>query len=175
MDCNGVCTDVSADVNNCAGCGRVCNAGDVCLASACVRDYEWSRWTAPADAPAVTRYTLATATATDTVTGLMWERESASTTYTWAAAKSYCDALGLGGFSDWRMPTLIELESIVNHEKFNPAIDITVFPGTAPNGHWSSSPLASVASYAWVVHFNVGYTYGNDTTLTTSHLVRCVR
>jgi hypothetical protein len=49
---------------------------------------------------------------TDRATGLMWAKESNSSNVTWNQAKSYCSNLRLGGYSNWRLPTIGELEAI---------------------------------------------------------------
>jgi hypothetical protein len=56
-------------------------------------------------------------TVTDTSTGLMWQQATASGTYTWEQALTYCENLTLpaGGYSDWRMPNRNELQSIVDY------------------------------------------------------------
>jgi hypothetical protein len=92
----------------------------------------------------------------------------------WADAQTYCQNLNLGGYSSgWRLPTLIELESVVNDSVYNPAIDTTAFPGTPSYWFWSSSPYAYATSGAWVVNFVFGYTLTYDTSNT--YRVRCVR
>src|SRR5439155_817455 len=35
VNCNGSCRDVSADANNCGGCGRACGTGGVCTSGVC--------------------------------------------------------------------------------------------------------------------------------------------
>jgi hypothetical protein len=91
----------------------------------------------------------------------------------WADAKTYCANLTLGGSSEWRLPTRIELESIVDYSKFNPALNTTAFPSTPSEFFWSSSPGADRTSNAWVVHFNDGSSGSYDTPFTNR--VRCVR
>ena len=51
---------------------------------------------------------------TDKVTGLQWQDNSEAKTVSknWSDAKSYCEALTLGGHNDWRLPTIEELESM---------------------------------------------------------------
>ena len=70
----------------------------------------------------------------------------------------------------WRLPTMRELLTLVNYEKTDLACDLI---DTEKSGYWSSTPVASDASYAWVVSFNSGSdTWG---TKTNSNYVRCVR
>jgi len=64
----------------------------------------------------------------------------------------------LCGYSDWRVPNITELKSIVHLGVFNPAIDTEYFPNTDARGYWSSSPYANYSNYAWGVYFN----YGDD-------------
>jgi len=64
------------------------------------------------------------------------------------------------GATNWRMPTVTELLSIVDNSRANPAIDVNFFPNSA-SSYWSSSPQAfnnSTAFYAWGVNFSLGYT-----------------
>ena len=46
--------------------------------------------------------------------GLEWQYQALSNgSYTWVAAKEYCNNLNLLGHSDWRLPTIDELKSLV--------------------------------------------------------------
>ena len=66
------------------------------------------------------------------------------------------NAAGLCGATNWRMPTIKELEGIVDFGRFRPTIDPTYFPNTLPDSVWSGSPFAGDASEAWAVHFYNG-------------------
>ena len=94
-------------------------------------------------------------------------------TYTWAAATAACEGSSYANFTDWRLPNVRELMSIVNYQNFSPAINSTYFPGTVSSGYWSSSTYASDTSYAWFVIFNDGGVYVNSKSV--NHYVRCVR
>ncbi len=113
-------------------------------------------------------------TVRDNVTGLVWQQATPSGTYTWQQAKDYCSALTLPGCG-WRLPSRIELVSLVDFTKASPGptIDTTAFPGTASDWYWPSSPLAGSSSGAWIVSFLSGPT-GNGDVASTGR-VRCVR
>jgi len=71
----------------------------------------------------------------------------------------------LCGFSDWRMPTVEELRTIVDYSRPYPAIvDTAYFPQTLPYYYWSASPYASDPDNAWYLDFRLGDTiaYVND-------------
>jgi len=53
-------------------------------------------------------------TITDNNTCLMWQKTDGGE-MTFESAATYCDNLLLGGYSDWRLPTAIELFSINNY------------------------------------------------------------
>lgn len=54
-------------------------------------------------------------TVADNVTGLVWQKtHSAKMAY--AEAASYCDDLSLGGATDWRVPTIKELYSLIDFD-----------------------------------------------------------
>ena len=127
---------------------------------------------AHANAPAG-RYTTANGTVYDTKTKLTWQQTVASGTYNWAGAKTYCAGLSLNG-TGWRLPTIKELQTIVDDSRTNPAIDTTAFPSTPADWFWSSSPLAGSSSYAWDVSFDFGFTGYSDVSYNYGN-VRCVR
>src|SRR5689334_16839225 len=81
-----------------------------------------------ANAPAG-RYTIANGTVYDTKTRLTWQQGAAPSTYTWTDASPYCGALNLGGMG-WRLPSVRELQTIVDETLHAPAIDATAFSGT---------------------------------------------
>jgi len=97
-------------------------------------------------------------TVTDTITGLMWQ-QATDGLMSWEAAISYCEALSLSGYDDWRLPNRKELHSIVHYSRYNPAIEISVFPDTSSSYYWSSTTSALNTDYAWNVGFNYGYVY----------------
>ncbi len=104
-------------------------------------------------------------TITDNSTGLMWQKNTSENEMTWKEALAYCEGLELGGHTDWRLPTIKELRSIVDYEKCDPAIDETVFPNTHSSIYWSGTTYADSTDNAWGVHFLGGYdhNYGKST------------
>jgi hypothetical protein len=128
-----------------------------------------------AGAPNLASYTEnGDGTVTDNVTGLMWQKAVAAGTYNWAQAKAYCPTLTLAGYHDWRLPTRIELVSLVDFGRSFPAIDTSYFPSTPSDWFWSSSPLAGSSSDAWGVDFPYGSTY-SVAVFNSANVVRCVR
>ncbi len=115
-------------------------------------------------------------TVTDNISGLMWQDDEAVTavTKTWNEANTYCsDDVSTGGYSDWRLPTRVELIGIVDYGLYNPAIN-TEFQNSTPFIHWSSTTYAGYAGNAWLI----GFTAGNQSYVakTSSYVrVRCVR
>lgn len=64
-------------------------------------------------------------TVLDTVTNLMWANMSIGDGITWPEAKSYCENYRGGGYMDWRMPTLDEMEGLYKSESFKDVIEIS--------------------------------------------------
>ena len=58
-------------------------------------------------------------TISDTKTGLMWVSKDNGFPINWPDAVEYCKNLRVGGYADWRMPTLAELESLYNPSEKN--------------------------------------------------------
>ena len=61
------------------------------------------------------------ATVLDTRTKLMWAAKDNGKNVNWQDAKSYCENYRGGGYTDWRMPTLDELEGLYDEGKPRPA------------------------------------------------------
>jgi len=118
-------------------------------------------------------------TITDNATGLMWEKlvnldfaanasnpHDADNTYNpWTAAFqkiSDLNAANFGGYSDWRLPNIRELRSLVFFGASSPAID-SAFNNIGSNSrtrstgtYWSSSSWPNQPFLAWAVSFSTG-------------------
>ena len=135
----------------------------------------------PADAPVGLQ--VVGDTVLDPLTGLSWARSLSTMTFTAASAgdpqsvvaqaRAYCTGLGLGGFTDWRLPTRLELLSIVDHTRAKPAIDETVFPGTPPKPFWTGT-RQPFPNQQYAIDFGDGnITYDGD--IGSPVYARCVR
>jgi hypothetical protein len=118
--------------------------------------------------------------------GANGEENASGTTcygYTSGNAATYCNteaymnrvnAAGWCGATDWRMPTVKELESIVNYGHIRPAIDTGYFPNAVSSGVWSGSPYAGSSALAWGVYFGSGYSFSGNRDV-SGFAVRLVR
>ncbi len=71
---------------------------------------------------------------------------------------SAVNAAGWCGQKDWRLPTVNELNSIINYGTSLPAISKNYFPDLImPAGFWTASPYAANPNFAWIVIFDDGY------------------
>ena len=127
---------------------------------------------AAADAPSG-RYTYPQAgTVYDTQTKLTWEQTAEPGTFLWADAVNRCKQVTLAG-GGWRLPSMGELQTIVDETKSGPAIDTNAFTDGDSSVYWSSSSVAGSTSAAWYVVFIYGNAYSGDVNF--SQRVRCVR
>lgn len=86
---------------------------------------------------------------TDLNTGLMWQQIPSSEDFSWSDAVTYCQSLELGGYDDWRMPTLKELFSISNFNTGWPYLNTDYFnlasgQITKDEQYWSSNYYVGV-------------------------------
>jgi hypothetical protein len=112
--------------------------------------------------------------------GQDWTRDGCSgnaEVFSWEDAQSAIGAFnrngGVGGFSDWRLPTVEELETVVEHCREAPAINTTIFPDTPWAGFWTSSDGNDDPEYAWFVGFYRGLSF--EYSRSASYRVRPVR
>ena len=133
-------------------------------------------------------FTLSDNTIIDNTTNLEWQRCRLGTTwngsgcpdddisdndaYTWEQALEAAASNEFNGASDWRLPNIKELASIVEEACYGPAINLELFPDTPSDRFWSSSPTAYSSVSAWNVHFGDGGVNDDDR---VSQYVRLVR
>jgi uncharacterized protein (TIGR02145 family) len=111
----------------------------------------------------------------------MWQQQHDNTTYNWYQASGtadvtynpsstdVCGELNLGGYTDWRLPHMKELQLI---------IDYGTFPGlNNTNRYWSSDVVFTNPAYAWTVDLDyVGVVYNNSLNAEfMGEFVKCVR
>ncbi len=113
-------------------------------------------------------------TITDSTTGLMWKKcieglsgedcgSGSAGSFTWQQALQQPGTVnaggGFAGYSDWRLPNINELISIVEEQCSDPTINLNRFPNTLSSIVWSGVPYAGLSSISWYVNFNYGNSY----------------
>lgn len=127
-------------------------------------------------------------TVSDSATGLQWQREDDGQYRIWQHAVDYCKLQSLAGYSDWRLPTVKELDSLVklhksDHEWSDLAIDTNVFSGSNVGSYWSSTVVLDWVGgerRAMTIEFGEGRwsdyaKIDTDTEYQDNNYVRCVR
>jgi len=94
-------------------------------------------------------------TITDNNTGLMWQKTDGGEMI-FENTAPYCKNLTLGGYTDWRLPTSIELFSINNYNYLNPALDTIYFTKTKAQYWWTSERREDDTTDVWVVNAGGG-------------------
>jgi hypothetical protein len=113
-------------------------------------------------------------TVNDSRTGLIWQTASSGTAFTWTAALVYCNDLVLASSSDWRLPTVKELQTLTAvGNGLNPTGLPPAFPPETAVDMWSSSPDPAAPSSSYTV--SLLYGFGNSMPTSTQFPVRCVR
>jgi len=105
----------------------------------------------------------------DQTSGLLWQQKLDPGSYTWAAAARYCAGLGAG----WRLPSLTEMQTIVDDGKEFPAVNTTAFPDTPAEDFWTGTAEAGSSASAWYVDFYYGAS--DRDVADREYRVRCVK
>ncbi len=115
-------------------------------------------------------------TVIDNITGLEWQRTDDNTQRDWDEAFDYCVNLELDNKSDWRLPQIHELQSIVAYDENDPAINGVAFTSTISAPYWSASSYANDSSEVrvGVVSFGAGLVFASRKDQNPRY-VRCVR
>lgn len=124
-----------------------------------------------ADAPD-SRYVLKVdGTVIDKKTELVWMRctlgqtwdgsvcKGSASSHDWQQALQKAKNSVFAGQSDWRLPNLKELQSLIEGRCFSPAVNKAIFPNpssTSFRSFWSSTPDTDNNGGSWGVDFNYG-------------------
>ena len=134
------------------------------------------------------RFTDNDLTVSDARTGLMWEKKTPGNDWrsnlnaldaslSWDEAKTdwigEMNARKFAGFSDWRLPEIEELQSIVDYRRPRPPAINPVFGHLAEAFYWSATPLSIHPGVAWRVLFLDGAVFVDE--IHNANRVRAVR
>lgn len=144
----------------------------------------------PASAPADRFQDNGDGTVTDQTTQLMWMRCSVGQTWSqgtcagapdprdWSSASALAEEVNRAGtffYTDWRLPRLPELASIVERDCRDPRINLTVFPATPSEAYWTTTPRPNDAGSGLVYALDFGGQGVMPEPKEQQHLVRLVR
>lgn len=115
------------------------------------------------------RFVLSQDIAADRKTGLAWTRQAdaARKAVTWQDALNLIRVMNQNkhfGFSDWRLPNIRELESLVDDRRHSPAISFLSGLVNIRSFYWSATTSVFEPSYAWALYTddgNIGVGYKN--------------
>jgi len=109
---------------------------------------------------------------------LIWQdtRENLKILLTQKEAKEYCEKLTLSAFSDWKLPSIKEYETIINKKRIATQAKINkAFKYVRQDNYWASDRTWSrnFGLYGYYVYFKSGTVYYQNRTY--PKYVRCVR
>ncbi|MEA1923296.1 MAG: DUF1566 domain-containing protein [Pseudomonadota bacterium] len=110
----------------------------------------------------------------DHETGLVWQRYTSDTTYTWNEAQANCYMLYCGTRLGWRLPTVDELATLIDRSQTEPSLPQEhPFTNVQSSFYWSITTGGGYEDGAWGVDFSDGNA-GYANTVNTGY-VRAVR
>ncbi|MEA3513127.1 MAG: DUF1566 domain-containing protein [Campylobacterota bacterium] len=107
---------------------------------------------------------------------LMWQdnMDNVKVIVTYETAKDYCGKLVLGGFRNWRVPTVDEYKSIIDKTRKDEIMINRKFKYILPEGYWTADDTwRNFGLWAYYIYFKSGTAYYENRTY--PKLVRCVR
>ena len=111
----------------------------------------------------------------DPKTGLEWQCDSPGE-MTWQAALEYADLLSLDGKSDWRLPTVSDLETLLDRSvlyyELRPIVREDV-PFRDTLSYWTATTFEDHTNNAWIIMFDGAYVLSYYKS--NAYHVRCVR
>jgi hypothetical protein len=99
-------------------------------------------------------------TVTDNATGLMWLENPSSLFVTWSktlgAAIGECEQFSRAGHTDWRLPNINELFSIINRGREYPACYYDLYTDRFSYPYWTSTSVYGINNSFWTISFTRG-------------------
>jgi len=119
---------------------------------------------------------ITTEVVVDSKTKLEWQNQAINKIkqVNWLDAIDYCENLDLDGKSDWRLPDITELTSLVDYSVSEPAIVSTLQDRTTNAIYWSSTTYFKSTDKAYFVTFEHGFS-SYELKSVDYFSVRCVR
>ena len=123
-------------------------------------------------------YTRSNDVVTDLSTNLMWQDQNISTSLNLNEGASYCQGLELNSYTDWRLPTIQELLSLIDYSREYLLLDpIIKYNFYVSEGHYMSSTRYSATGphgdSNWYINFYSGLK--DIDSIRYDQVVRCVR
>ena len=93
----------------------------------------------------------------DTTTSLLWQDSSINkdALVTYKEASNYCKHLKIDKYENFRLPTLQELQTIIDYNNYKPAI-LNGFKYVESTTYWTTTPFADDMSERWTIDFEKG-------------------
>ena len=137
----------------------------------------------PASTPDARFINHGNGTLTDKQTGLMWKQclegqnggqcAGKANPLSWDGAVNAAQTANnahYAGYSDWRLPTVDELVSVIERQCSNPAVNLSIFPSTPAHSVWTGNRSSA---NAWSVDFGIGHPF--QSVMAGGKYVRLVR
>ena len=105
---------------------------------------------------------------TDLVSGLVWQKDPSEEILFWQDALSYCENSNYAGFSDWRLPNMNELYSLLNLSNQTNPTNLPLVPSDFPSDFPQEKLFWSSTSYQDTYYANRAYSL--NSTYFTSYL-----
>lgn len=129
---------------------------------------------AAADPACRGRYLSQNGVVIDKDTKLTWQQQHFENKLSQPDADNYCNNLSLDG-RKFRLPTIFELQTLVDDSGMSPLIDNDAFPYTPEDIFWSSTGRVDCPTCKWYVNFGfTKYDLVDATEQEEPHYVRCV-
>lgn len=113
---------------------------------------------------------------TDTKNNLQWQDNEAVklTNKKWADAIHYCKELKLGGYNNWRLPSIGELQIIMDYNSDNATLN-NAFVNYFDSSYWSSTAYVNRIDHAWTINTMNGIITSSYNKPPNKMYTRCVR
>jgi Protein of unknown function (DUF1566) len=112
----------------------------------------------------------------DNNTGLVWEQLPVGTLRSWKDARIDCVDKNVGGTRGWRLPSVVELASLIDPSLGTPFVPLNVFTNILVGAYWSATVDATATNLVLLVDLDTkSGTTATSSKTSGSAYVWCVR
>ncbi len=93
----------------------------------------------------------------DKETSLVWQdsQDNVELSITYYQSQEHCSNLVIGKYNNFRIPTMDELQTIIDYKNYDSAIT-NGFDYVANEAYWTTTPFADDEKVVWLIHFKRG-------------------